>query len=157
MKVSMNILSKFVLLIFIPLFGMQLTEEQKSFASAHFNLSVPEGLLLPYSIFFDDFDSLSLRLLDQIKVQEMKREVDADVFHVGMTCGIGVIPCATEILCPEFRIPIYAASGYLLKKIFDFHSSDEVIINAQIKLQRDWLNHLKGLRELWLSQTYHEV
>ena len=68
---------------------MQLTEAQNNFASVHFNLSVPEGLLSPYSIFFDDFDSLILRLLDQIKIQEIKKEVDADMFHVVLTCGIG--------------------------------------------------------------------
>ena len=153
MLINMNMFNKFVFFIFTPLFGMQLTPDQVNFAVTYFNLATPPGLISPYQIFFDDFEDVIARVEDGIKIQEIKREIDSDAFYVGMASGVGIIPCATEVMCPECRIPIYGLSIWLFKKVFDFHFSDEAEMDNQIRIQKEWVRYLKDLRQLWVGRN----
>jgi len=147
----MDILSKFTFLFVFTLGGMQLNEEQISFAQQNF-VEDPAGLLSLYSIFFDDFDELIARQEEQIAIQEFKREMDADIFCAGMCCGVVIMPCATEAFCPECRIPVYALGVWIFKKLFNVHSSDVAFIGNQIKLQKDWIDYLKQIRFAWVTR-----
>ena len=147
----MDILSKISFLFVFTLGGMQLDEEQMSFAQQNF-FEDPSGLLSSYSIFFEGFDELIARQEEQIVIQEFKRERGADFFTAGMAYGIVIMPCATEVFCPECRIPIYLLGTWIFKKLFNIHSSDERYIEDQIKFQKHWIKYLKELHYRWITR-----